>query len=69
MNSEGRLHIQPRQALAMALLFVAGGPLALWLGLRVRIPEPDPGADWSVATLVVSPEARPEALTFIDIRS
>lgn len=52
----------------MALLFVATGPLALWLGLRVRIPKSDPGADWSVAALVVSPAAWPGAQTFVDFR-
>jgi hypothetical protein len=69
MGDDGWVHIEPARALAMALLFVAGGPLALWLGLRVRIPKPDPGADWSVATLVVSPEARAEAFPFPDLRS
>jgi len=66
MNNEGWVHIEPARALAMALLFVAGGPLALWLGLRVKIPEPDPGAAKSVAALVVTPEAWAEAFPLAD---
>lgn len=61
MGDDGWVHIEPARALAMALLFVAGGPLALWLGLRVRIPKPDPGAARSVAALVIAPEAFPFA--------
>ena len=61
MSNDGWVHIEPARALAMALLFVAGGPLALWLVLRVRIPKPDPGAARSVAALVVTPEAWAEA--------
>jgi hypothetical protein len=69
MNNEGWVHIEPARALAIAMLFAAGGPMAVWLGLRVRIPEPDPGAASSVAALVVSPETWSEAFVTDNFRS
>ena len=55
--AEGMLpHISRAGGLAALVLFLAIGPTAVWLGLRVRVPVPDPGASRSVAALVVAPD-------------
>jgi hypothetical protein len=60
MSETNLVHISPARAFAAFLLFAATGPQAVWLGLRLRVPLPDPDATHSVAALIVSPVHWPE---------
>jgi hypothetical protein len=54
--SEGQLpHLTPARALVALMLFMATGPLCVWLVLRVRLPAHDPSMHRSAPALIEAP--------------